>query len=114
MDKRPKLHWDAMCHVSTCDTGLSYLLCRVTGWGHRRDEHHADIRDRAHTGNWHTQGHRRPPRRHTFAVSTGSRGTNPGRWYSRHLNRVVHLHTSAHFPAFASLTAVLYLATNRF
>jgi len=25
------VHWDAMCHVSTCGTGLSYLFCRLRG-----------------------------------------------------------------------------------
>ena len=42
---------------------------RFASGRHRSDEHHAHLRDRAHPGNWHTQGYRCSSCGYTFAVS---------------------------------------------
>jgi hypothetical protein len=85
-------------------------LDRFVGRRHRRHEYHAHFRDRAHAGDWRTQGYRRSPSGRTFAVPAGSRGPHPGRRHNRHLNRVRHIHIGACSRAFDSRNAVFQIA----
>jgi len=50
---------------------------RAAGGRHRRNEHHAHLRDRAHPGNWRAQSHRRAAARMSvLQFFAGSRGAH--------------------------------------